>query len=755
MAKKALLPHISELLIKKENSFVDTAVFEPASEEEKKLGSLFIILEIEGKQDETIKSLAQGFTDVIQNEYYSNCEKEVLEAFEISIHRANETLAQLASRGVTDWLGKLHSIVAVLKNNQLHLVSTGKAEAYLVRGEQIVDISEGLVSSDKSPHPLKTFENISSGKIKASDKIILGTPELFNLISREYLRRTFLKFNTDQGTSHLEEILSSEETLGLGALIIGVKEKLEEEATFSPAGVPKEEMPTSEPVKKAPWQRIEKSQVQETRTERIRYQRQMQTAQGKLVWIAKNITLALTLTYKFVREKIIPVIVVICKWIFENSKKLIKYLIIQIKKIRQRYTQKEEMPLKPKFMPSKKLSISQFSSKEIFGPLKNSLATAFSLPRLTKARKLYLLVFIIIIILLGTSIGGITWRHKVNSEQIRLNEILKEAEDKKNQAIAALIYDDADRAEELLTQARELTGQVLGSNYFREQAQTLDNQIQEQFEQAGGIITVTPKELTNLANLGSNIQTNQLFIIGNKLYTFNSSSNSIYSYDLKNKKTHVEISGSSGIGHFEFGTSITEAGLDSIMFYTDTPGIVQFDTKNNKLYPLSIDFSDEEKNLLDIASYGSKIYLLSPNQGKLFKHYKTISGYSRPYSWVKSSKVDLTKSISLAIDGHIYLLNSDASILKLLNGLPTNFKIEDVSPELTTPTKIFTGIYVASLYILDPQNKRVVVFTKDGKYLAQYTSDKFDDLKGVWVDEKMKKIYLLSGAVIYEVELRH
>ena len=46
--------------------------------------------------------------------------------------------------------------------------------------------------------------------------------------------------------------------------------------------------------------------------------------------------------------------------------------------------------------------------------------------------------------------------------------------------------------------------------------------------------------------------------------------------------------------------------------------------------------------------------------------------------------------------------------------------------------------------MLDPSGKRIIVWGKDGRLVAQYVSPRFDDLKDLAFDEKKKEIYVLN-----------
>ena len=114
----------------------------------------------------------------------------------------------------------------------------------------------------------------------------------------------------------------------------------------------------------------------------------------------------------------------------------------------------------------------------------------------------------------------------------------------------------------------------------------------------------------------------------------------------------------------------------------------------------------------------------------------------------------MTNAVSLAVDGSIYVLNSAGQILKFYGGeLETTFTLDAMDPNLSAATKIYTTDQTQGLYVLDPNNKRVVVLTKDGDIKNQYFSDTFDNLRDISVDETSDKIYLLNGTKVLSVDI--
>lgn len=109
--------------------------------------------------------------------------------FELALGEINEELGKLATLGQTNWIGKLNAIVAVKTGVVFNIATTGKVMALLFRDSEFTDITD----SPKLRHPLKTFENFATGKLKPGDLLLLSTAELFNHVSVDRLKTILLE----------------------------------------------------------------------------------------------------------------------------------------------------------------------------------------------------------------------------------------------------------------------------------------------------------------------------------------------------------------------------------------------------------------------------------------------------------------------------------------------------------------------------------------------------------------------------------
>ena len=138
-------------------------------------------------------------------------------SFENAISQINEELAKLASMGQTQWVDRLNCVLSVKEGNTFHIASCGKVAAYLLRNGEFTDIS----CSPTQSHPLKTFENYASGKIRLGDLVILSTPQLFNHLSLDRLLNIFSSGNFLNASQTLLALLkdNAEPQVSFGVLL--------------------------------------------------------------------------------------------------------------------------------------------------------------------------------------------------------------------------------------------------------------------------------------------------------------------------------------------------------------------------------------------------------------------------------------------------------------------------------------------------------------------------------------------------------
>jgi len=153
------------------------------------------------------------------------------------------------------------------------------------------------------------------------------------------------------------------------------------------------------------------------------------------------------------------------------------------------------------------------------------------------------------------------------------------------------------------------------------------------------------------------------------------------------------------------------------------------------------------------ASYLSNLYFLDKKTCEIIK-YSLLGGknWGSPKKWIKD-KGFCSEPKSMIVDGSVWILNGDNSILRYYSGSFQETIIPDFFPFPENITQIKTKIDIPYLYLLEPVKNRVVIIDKKGKIIKQFQSQKFDNLKDLDISSDGKIIYLLNSSTIYKLKL--
>ncbi|OGC44292.1 hypothetical protein A2V54_00010 [candidate division WWE3 bacterium RBG_19FT_COMBO_53_11] len=151
-----------------------------------------------------------------------------------------------------------------------------------------------------------------------------------------------------------------------------------------------------------------------------------------------------------------------------------------------------------------------------------------------------------------------------------------------------------------------------------------------------------------------------------------------------------------------------------------------------------------------LGTYLGNIYLLVPGEEQIYKFWNLPGGYAGAQNRIKEA-VTTAGVVDMAIDGEIWLLQSDGEIIRLSAGEQVPFSISNLSDTLKEPIKIFTQTGMKRLYILDRGESRIVVLDKSGNFLGQFKGDFLSGATDLWVSSNEKSIFVLAGAKIYQI----
>lgn len=277
--------------------------------------------------------------------------------------------------------------------------------------------------------------------------------------------------------------------------------------------------------------------------------------------------------------------------------------------------------------------------------------------------------------------------------------------------------------------------------------------------------------LPTLAQFSGQTQLTQFALNDQDLYLLDHGTQQLYHY-LVNDTSGTAKPAASNFAILKAGDKVGDTTVNNIQWLAwsepDTasakPALVA--VTDNAL--LSYDFtksawtaqpvSDASKwtDLRAASSFGGNVYLLDGKANQIYKYTPSGSGFadaSTPY-FPANSQVDFSNAVDMAIDGDIWVLNKDGSVLRYRAGTFIPFELTDLDIPLKNPTAIHTAPEVDSIYIADGGNQRIVEFDKNGKFVRQFKpyaekGDVFKNLKDFYVNEAKRKLYFIGDTAVY------
>jgi hypothetical protein len=654
-----------------------------------------------------------------------------LDDFEDLLRTVNEDLVALSHEGQGDWIGNLNAILGFVVDDKIHLSLAGKIDGYLVRNNKISNITENL-TSDETP-PAKTFASITSGNLMQGDNLIIGNASLFDHLSIERSRQIITQGTPSLAIKNIHATLRKLGVLDANALVLAGAETKEQ------GGLPElvhldqaQDSAFDVAVKKA-----------------SPYAKQAGSALGR----AGNYIASAT-SKGWAKFK--------SNWKTKYHPKTKEFL-----KSASEHTGRIAADTYKRMGPKIKMEKESYKVRPYLGPRKNN-DTAAKIAKflsnayiacakilkimLKKENRRYLYIGLAVLLIL---VGYLKIRSnnieksKVNSE-VAVKTTIDQAQSLYNQAVEDLALgrgDGKSGLESALSMINSVPDNISGSD--KEIADSLRKQIEDKVDEL--ILAMRYRDPAVLYSLNGDVAVNTLS--GSTIYTV-LTDGKIYSTDTRDKDPVLIASIDSSNGKV-IASSYSDT-LDAIYYYTENKKVFLLDLKTETVSEATLVEGGEWESAVDLASYSSNIYLLDAASGELWRHISSSTGYSKGNDYLDTRAVSIKDSRSVAIDGNIYILKSDASVAKFVKGsFDSDFKISELPSPFATisnPAQIYTEADTSFIYILDRDNSRIIRFEKNGQYSNQFIFDGIS-IDQFFVNPRVQKMWVTSGRDVYEVSL--
>ncbi len=656
--------------------------------------------------------------------------------FEDTLRDINQAIANLAQEKEIDWVGNVNALIGYGENGKLHLSMFGNIEGYLIRDTKISKITEGL--SPDNINPLKLFSSITTGGLSVGDRVMISNLGLYNNISIERSRRIVANLNARESLKEFHSLLRKMKATDINAAFLEIVNAEEYVSNVDTERYP--EFLYLDQASKTVWDHFKKKAAPA-----------MKSAKSGAVSGGKTTGVAIGRFFKHTHKKIKDNYAPKTKEFLGSSKDYAKKSFSNMSgKINKAPGTPETLTIKPyKGKTTWYSNIYRWMIKIVNKSVPMfKRAWKWSIQKENR-RYIYIFAAILLVIVVYFKITSNNGNREELKSERDLIVAINDAKSLFNQAKEDMAL-KRDGGEEKLLEALELAQSALDHPVTASDAEALVKEIQERIDDMTGAVRfsgLTESFFTKDDAIKSELA-------GSTLYSV-TSDGKVFATDTREKTPTLVAS----IGT-ENGTVLDisySESADKVYIYTDLNKILALDTTTDTIENIAVsqEGNDWQKSVA-IATYASNIYTLDNVTGEVWRHASLTDGYAKGTDYLDTRQISIIGAVDLAIDGNIYVLKNDATVVKFVRGAYDADLSLGVIPapgsSIQEPSQIFSDSDSSFVYILDKKLNRIVRFEKNGSYSNQFIFDDFS-IDQFFVNPRLQTMWVISKGHVYEVSL--
>lgn len=368
------------------------------------------------------------------------------------------------------------------------------------------------------------------------------------------------------------------------------------------------------------------------------------------------------------------------------------------------------------------------------------------------------------VLMIGLALGAF-WNQRAAQQQ-KFEALVAQADTLVKQAE---VNPDHAQALEQLQDARKIIREAQTIQDSKK-ARDLLNRIQDHQDEIDGVAIL--RFLPAIAQVGSGAQLAQIAASDQDIFLLDRQ-NRVYQYTVNDatgdakptEASPVILKQGDDVDGQKVGTLLLLAsaprGQDKpLMVAASNNALLAYDLGAKKWTAYAIQDTDKWGELRAIDGFSGNIYLLDAANNQIYKYAATAAGYSPKaalYFPADAAPV-LSKAVDMTIDGDVWILNDNGTVLRFRAGKAIAFELEALPTPLKNAVAIYTRPETDSLYIADAGNQRILEFDKNGKFVRSFKpyAEKgglFRGLQDFTVNETKRKLYFLNTDAAYMANL--
>lgn len=180
-------------------------------------------------------------------------------------------------------------------------------------------------------------------------------------------------------------------------------------------------------------------------------------------------------------------------------------------------------------------------------------------------------------------------------------------------------------------------------------------------------------------------------------------------------------------------------------------GVIEIEKKGATVNEIRPDADWGE--IIKIGAFNGNLYLLD-KKGEIWRYPGASGEFGAKQRWLGSGVTpDFSQTIDMAIDGSIWVLNGNGTILNFTHGVPRLIKPSGLERPLAGAKAIYTDENLDKVYLLDKNDSRIVELAKNGVFQKQYLAPQIAEADDFVVSQKAGKMFLMTREKVLELPL--
>ena len=402
-------------------------------------------------------------------------------------------------------------------------------------------------------------------------------------------------------------------------------------------------------------------------------------------------------------------------------------------------------------------------------PLQPPAIPDYKPPEQTKGTRLRLFILIAILIpLLTAAIIGAAFLREGAINQEEGVQLVQLADSQLLQVQQALTVNDRATARAALSEAQRYLDEAIVLIGVTEQIQGLSEIITTELQDLLQVRALYSLDVP-LVEYPSEAGPHRIIVADQDIYMFDSGRQVIEHYRTNGQRTLLEENSGTilregqEVGGVQVGRLVDIVWQPRITGFAEKASLLALDRNNNVFSYNRLDGAthlklagqNPQSSLVQLQVYQGRLYLADESLNQIHRYAPAGLGFEEPpETWFDEQiQINLSGLVAMAIDGDIWLLSEDGTLLRFRQGQQLPFSLESI-PGLggLLVDLALDGQADGLLYLADATQERILVFDKEGRYVEQYVDAEdlaLVGLRGLYLDEFSGILYILTRSGLY------